>query len=111
MWWSKAAVALLAVLPASAELKLLRIEFEPSDCVSCTQSLPERLGRIRGVTSARLIEGKPARLEVSFAAGNRVRIGRVRETIEQDGTKWVKAQVEASGVCEKKAGGLGVDAL
>ncbi len=42
---------------------------------------------------------------MSFAAGNRVRIGRVRETIEQDGTKWVKAQVEASGSCEKQAGG------
>jgi len=103
--WAKFALALLAAFPACAELKLLRVEFEPSDCATCTQSLPERLGRIRGVTSARLSEGKPPSLNVEFAAGNRVRIGRVREAIEQDGTKWVKARVEASGLCEKQGEG------
>jgi hypothetical protein len=103
--WAKFALALLAALPACAELKMLRVEFEPSDCATCTQSLPERIRRIRGVASARLSEGKPPRLDLEFAAGNRVRFGRVRETIEQDGTKWVKAHVEASGLCEKQGDG------
>jgi len=97
-------LALLS-LPAAAELKRLSIRFEPSDCAACTQSLPERLRRIRGVEAAALQPGQAPRLEVRFAPGNRVRLSRVRETIEQDGTKWIEAAVEASGLCERNGGG------
>lgn len=95
--------ALLAV-PLAGELKRAEIRFEPSECVSCTESLPERLRRIRGVEHAALRPGQPPTLEVRLAAGNRVRLTRIRETIEQDGTKWTTARIEASGTCEKQGG-------
>lgn len=96
---------LAAVLPAPAELRRMTVQFTPSECASCTQSLPERLSRIRGVSGSKLLDVKPPALDVEFAAGNRVRINRVREVIEQDGARWLKAEVEAAGVCEKQGEG------
>ncbi len=97
---------LLAILaaPVAGELKKGEIRFEPSECVSCTESLPERLRRIRGVEHAALRPGQPPALEVRLAPGNRVRLTRIRETIEQDGTKWTSARIEASGTCAKEGG-------
>lgn len=98
-------LAALLVTPLAAELRQAEIRFEPSECVSCTESLPERLRRIRGVEHAALRPGRPPTLEVRLAAGNRVRLTRIRETIEQDGTKWTSARIEASGTCEKRGEG------
>lgn len=99
------ALLALAAATAHAEMRTMTVEFAPSECVACTQSLPERLGRIRGVVRAELAGGGKPAVKIEFAAGNRVRPGRVRETIEQDGTKWVKAGVEASGVCVQEGRG------
>lgn len=93
---------LFLAVPLAAELKQLVIRFEPSECVSCTQSLPERLRRIRGVSEAVLRLGAQPELAVRLAEGNRVRVGRIRETIEQDGTKWRSARVAAAGICERR---------
>ncbi len=101
-------VSLLAALmaaPLAGELKQAEIRFEPSECVSCTESLPERLRRIRGVEHAALRPGQPPAVEVRLAAGNRVRLTRIRETIEQDGTKWTSARIVAAGTCEKQGAG------
>lgn len=98
------ALLMLAAATAHAEMRTMTVEFVPSDCAVCTQSLPERLKRIRGVARAELAGGERPAVRIEFAAGNRVRPGRVRETIEQDGAKWVKAGVEASGVCVQEGG-------
>jgi hypothetical protein len=96
---------LVAALPSGAELRRMWVQFTPSECASCTQSLPERLMRIRGIAGAKLLEAKPPLLEVVFAPSNRVRMHRVREVIEQDGARWLKGDVEAAGTCEKQADG------
>lgn len=90
-WW----IALLISLPLPAEFLALRFEFRGTDCRECTESLPDRMMRVRGMESAKL-EGN-AVLVLKLAEGNRVRLEQLRDLIQQDGTKVLAADVEVRG--------------
>lgn len=88
-------LALLAALPLAAEFHSVRFEFQSSGCQSCTESLGDRFGRVRGVESAKL--DTPSSLTLKLAAGNRITLERLRDVLQQDGTKAVTAEVDAEG--------------
>ncbi|MBX9600711.1 MAG: hypothetical protein K2X35_06900 [Bryobacteraceae bacterium] len=88
-------IALLISLPLPAEFLALRVEFQGTDCQQCTESLPDRMMRVRGMESAKL-EGN-ALLVLKLGEGNRVRLEQLRDLIQQDGTKVIAAEVEVRG--------------
>jgi hypothetical protein len=88
-------MVLLAAVPLLAEFHAVRFEFQASGCASCTESLADRFGRVRGVESAKL--EPPAALSVKLAAGNRVTLERLRDVLQQDGTRAVAAEVDVEG--------------
>jgi hypothetical protein len=91
-----ASVLLLAAVPLPGQFRVIQVTFQGSGCASCVESLPQRLGRVRGVESAALDDQKQT-LIVRLAPQNRVRLEQVRDFIEQDGTKALKAVVEVTG--------------
>lgn len=86
----------LAALPCSAQFRFVKVWFSGNDCASCTQSMAERMQRIRGVESAS-VDAEGGTLEVHLAEQNRVRIEQIRDFIEQDGTKATRAAVRVTG--------------
>lgn len=87
---------LSCAIPSLAQFRTMEIGFQGIGCVSCIESLPERLRRLRGVESA-AVDGKAGTVTVRLAARNRVRLEQVRDLIEQDGTKAARAVVEVAG--------------
>jgi hypothetical protein len=80
----------------------MKIWFNGTGCESCTESLGERMKRVRGVESA-AVNLQEGTLDVKLAPQNRVRLEQVRDFIEQDGTKAVRAVVHIGGDLEKSA--------
>ncbi len=81
------AILLLATaLGASGEFRQVVVDFEGTGCVSCAESLPGRLGRVRGVEKAD-VDLDHNRLTIGLAAGNKTRLGPLLSRITQDGTK------------------------
>jgi hypothetical protein len=95
---------LLTVAPVRAELREVAFHFQPTDCASCTQSLPERFQRVRGVESVKL-DVEASVLRLFLAAENRVRLSRLREALQQDGTKLLKSVITGAGECARDAEG------
>ncbi|MCL4797453.1 MAG: hypothetical protein KJZ84_23015 [Bryobacteraceae bacterium] len=90
-------IALLALaLPAAAQLREVTIEIQPTECVSCTESLPARMQRVRGVAHANMREA-PARVVIELEADNRVRLTRLLDVVRQDGTGITAVAVHAAG--------------
>ena len=83
-------------IPAIAQFRTIEIQFEGIGCASCIDSLPARVQRMRGVTSAKVDVEKQI-LKVELADANRVRVEQVRDAIEQDGTKTTVASVRVRG--------------
>ena len=90
-------------LPASAQFRSIEIQFDGIGCASCIESLPVRIQRMRGVTSAKVDPEKQV-LKVELAATNRVRVEQVRDAIEQDGTKTTAASVRLLGNVSQSEG-------
>ncbi len=101
----KLALLLLIVCanPSPAQFRSVSIAVRGVGCASCMESLPERLRRVRGVESAEVNENKDT-VTLRLAARNRVRLEQIRDFIEQDGTKAVKATVEVSGAVTRTEG-------
>jgi hypothetical protein len=76
----------LFLAPAAAQLREVTIELEPTDCATCTQSLPDRMTRVRGVARAEMRDSPP-RVVVELDPENRVRLSRLLDVVRQDGTK------------------------
>jgi hypothetical protein len=87
---------LALTVPASAQFRSVEMWFEGIGCASCMDSLPSRLGRIRGVQEAAVDKEKGV-LRVRLADENRVRVEQIRDAIEQDGTKATRAIVTVRG--------------
>ena len=85
-----------AALPALAQFRSIEITFTGIGCVSCIESLPGRIGRMRGVESA-TVDAQHGVLKIQLAEQNRVRLEQVRDAIEQDGTKTRTAAVRVLG--------------
>src|SRR5690242_13824319 len=90
-------------IPGLAQFRTMEITFQGVGCVSCAESLPERVRRIRGVESA-TVDVAQGVLKVALAQENRVRIEQVRDLIEQDGTKAKSAIVKVQGELTPKDG-------
>ena len=86
----------LLAAPASAQFQQIKIWFSGIDCATCMKSLPDRLQRLRGVTSA-AVNDSEAFVVVELADTNRVRLEQIRDMIEQDGTKATRAAVRVTG--------------
>ena len=87
---------LFAALPCLAQFRSIEITFEGIGCVSCIESMPARIQRMRGVESA-TVDAQHGILKVQLAPANRVRLEQVRDAIEQDGTKAKTAAVQVQG--------------
>ena len=90
-------------VPSLAQFRSIEIAFQGTGCVSCAESLPERIKRIRGVESA-TVDVAQGVLKVALAQENRVRIEQIRDMIEQDGTKAKTAIVKVQGAFTQKGG-------
>jgi copper chaperone CopZ len=92
-----------AALPAWGQFHEMEIRFEGVGCASCLDSLAGRLKRIRGVEEAR-VDAAGGTVRVQLAAQNRIRLEKVRDTIEQDGTKATQAVVKVRGEVFREGG-------
>lgn len=90
----------LASLPCAAQFRSVKIWFTGVGCASCTESMTERMRRVRGVESAK-VDAQAGTLDLLLAEGNRVRLEQIRDLIEQDGTKTTRALVRVSGDLSK----------
>ncbi len=90
-------------IPAIAQFRTIEIQFEGIGCASCIDSLPARVQRMRGVTSA-TIDAQKQILKVELAEANRVRVEQIRDAIEQDGTKTIRASVTVRGELSERDG-------
>ena len=97
------ALLLSLPLPMSAQFVMIELRFEGVGCVSCVESMPERVRRIRGVESA-TVDKEKGMLTLKLGSPNRVRLEQVRDAIEQDGTKARSARVVARGLVSKEDG-------
>ncbi len=94
---------LLFVLPLCGQLRSIEMSFEGIGCASCLESLPGRLGRIRGIESA-TVDTKAGLLRVKLAEQNRVRVEQIRDMVEQDGTRATSAAVSIAGELKREDG-------
>ena len=97
----KTLLPFLLAATAMAQFRTMEITFQGTGCISCAESLPERIRRIRGVESA-TVDAEKGILKVALAQENRVRIEQVRDMIEQDGTKTKGATVKVQGELTQK---------
>lgn len=89
-------ILLVALAPAGAQLREAVITLTPTGCVSCTESLPERMRRVRGVARAEMAPDPP-RIAVWLEDGNRVRLTRLLDVVRQDGTGAGEVRLVAVG--------------
>lgn len=87
-----------------AQLQRIEMSFEGVNCVPCVESMPARAMRIRGVASAKA-DAEKGVLSLQLAPQNRVRVEQIRDLIQQDGTKALRAVVEITGKVEKGESG------
>src|SRR5215471_3449753 len=92
----KLALLVLLAVPSWAQFRSMELTFEGIGCASCMESLPGRVGRIRGVESA-TVDAQRGVLKVQLAEQNRVRLEQIRDMIEQDGTKVKAATITVQG--------------
>jgi copper chaperone CopZ len=98
-----AALLVLFAIPSLAQFRTIEITFRGIGCQSCIESMPERLKRLRGVESA-AVDTAAGTVTARFAQKNRIRLEQIRDLIEQDGTKTVKAMVEVAGEVSQSGG-------
>jgi copper chaperone CopZ len=91
-----AILLLAAALCASAEFRRVEVDFEGTGCVSCAESLPGRLGRVRGVEDVK-VDLDRSRVAIQLAAENKVRLGPLLARITQDGTKIRRVETVVRG--------------
>jgi copper chaperone CopZ len=81
-----AVILLLAAFSANAEFRRVDVDFEGTGCVSCAESLPDRLKRVRGVQSVE-VDLDRNRVTIQLESGNKARLAPLFSRITQDGTK------------------------
>jgi copper chaperone CopZ len=91
-----AIVLLVTALSASAEFRRVEVDFQGIDCVSCVESLPGRLERVRGVEAVE-VDLDRSRVTVRLEAGNRARLAPLLSRITQDGTKILRVEAVVRG--------------
>lgn len=89
-------LAALACLPLPAEYLVMEHHFGGIECGSCAESLARSVRKMRGVEEVE-VDAKQSVLRVRLAAGNRVRLSTVRDTMKSVGFTPQEARVEAQG--------------
>jgi copper chaperone CopZ len=98
-----AALLVLFAIPSLAQFRMIEITFHGIGCQSCMESLPERLKRLRGVETA-VVDTAAGTVTARLTGKNRIRLEQVRDLIEQDGTRTLKATVEVAGEVSQSGG-------
>ena len=96
-----AILLLAAALSASAEFRRVELDFEGTGCASCVESLPDRLGRVRGVENV-AVDLERNRISVHLASGNKTRLAPLISRITQDGTKILRVEVVVLGAIARQ---------
>lgn len=96
-----AILLLAAALSASAEFRRVEVDFEGTGCVSCVESLPGRLERVRGVESVE-VDLARNRVTIRLEAGNKVRLAPLFSRITQDGTKIRRVETVGRGTIARQ---------
>jgi copper chaperone CopZ len=96
-------LALLAIVPAAAQWESIEMRFEGVGCASCLESLPSRIGRLRGVNNVK-VDPAESRVAVTLDAPNRARLQQIRDFIEQDGSKVTSASLVGRGTVAREEG-------
>ena len=91
-----AALLLLGALAAPAQFLEFRVRFDDGGCLSCAESLEDRLRRVRGVERVTL-DVKRGIVEMKLAADNRVRLAPLMSRIEQGAAKALDTSLVARG--------------
>jgi copper chaperone CopZ len=94
---------LLGAIAAPAQFLEFRVRFDDGGCLSCAESLEERLERVRGVETATL-DLERGIVEFKLAADNRVRLAPLMSRIEQGAAKALETRLVAKGVVVDDAG-------
>jgi len=100
-----AILLLAAALSASAEFRRVEVDFEGTGCASCAESLPARLGRVRGVESVE-VDLSRNRVTIRLQAGNKTRLAPLVSRITQDGTKIRRVETVVRGKIARQGDGL-----
>ena len=96
------AILLLATaLSASAEFRQVEVDFEGTGCVSCAESMPGRLERVRGVEKVE-VDLDRSRLSIHLEAGNKARLGPLLSRVTQDGTKIRRVEAVVRGTISQQ---------
>lgn len=100
------AMTLLATaITVHAEFLRVEVTFQPTDCISCTESLQGRLERVRGVERVTLDLDRSV-VTMEFEADNKVRLTPLLSRITQDGTKVSRTEVVVTGTVTRQGDGL-----
>ena len=86
----------LPTLPMSAEFRQVEIKVSGLECVSCAESLPKTLERMRGVESATM-DPKAGLVVVKLKTGNKLPLEDLRDKLKQAGYTPGDAKVNAVG--------------
>ena len=98
-----ATLLLLCAIAAPAQFLEFRIRFDDGGCLSCAESLKDRLQRVRGVQTVTL-DLQQGFIELKLAADNRVRLAPLMSRIEQGAARALETKLVAKGVVKTEDG-------
>jgi len=87
---------LFLAVPMLAEFRQVEIKVSGLECVSCAESLPKTLERMRGVESAAM-DAKAGLVLVKLKAGNKLPLEDLRDKLKQAGYTPGDAKISAVG--------------
>jgi copper chaperone CopZ len=93
----RAILAALVIVPSAlAEFRHVSMDFSGEECSSCSASMTKSLQRLRGVTSVS-VDVRKAVITIELAAGNRVPLSEIRDSIKRVGFTPGEARVLVRG--------------
>jgi len=100
------AVVVGLFLPAFSfgEFRRIALSFTGLDCASCSEFISSRLARMRGVESAE-VDRQAGKVTLLMRPDNRIRLGQVRDLVQQSGFTPGGADVEVRGAIARAGSG------
>lgn len=98
----RAILAAIVIVPSAlAEFRQISMDFSGEECSSCAASMTKSFQRLRGVTSVSV--GKTM-ITIELAAGNRVPLSEVRDSVKRVGFTPGEARVVVLGTIVEESG-------
>ena len=107
---SAAFLSLAVAVPASAELRQVRVSAPGMDCASCARAMSNAVKKLDGVESVDLKVEKSS-VEIRLRADNRVTLERIRREMRAFGFQTKEAEITARGTIGEKDGTPMLDLL